>query len=69
MAMFGGPVCPDIDATGKKDWTVPLDVRSVESGPCRSLELIYFSLITTDSSSPISCVSRSLTIIILSCTK
>ena len=32
MAILGGPVCPDIEATGKKDCTVPLEVRTVDSG-------------------------------------
>ena len=32
IAIFGGPVCPDIEATGKKDWTVPLEVNTVDSG-------------------------------------
>ena len=32
IAIFGGPVCPDIEATGKKDWTVPLDVKTVDNG-------------------------------------
>ena len=54
IAILGGPVCPDIDATGRKDCTVPLEVRTVESGAWRSLEFIYFNRITTDSSSPIS---------------
>ena len=45
IAIFGGPVCPAIEATGRKDCTVPLDVRTVESGAWRSLEFIYFNLI------------------------